>query len=140
MRNKIYMQSVLVWIVMAFVTILFAVFREAVFIPATGLNGTLARALLLPAAIFYIFVITYLFLKRTKAQYSSRDTLKIGILWLLLTIAFEFAFGSIVMGNSLSALVADYNLLAGRTWSLFLLTLLVAPLIVARYLLRRPAK
>jgi len=140
MRNNIYVQSVLVWIIMAFVTILFAVFREAIFIPATELSGTVARALLLPAAMLYIFVIAYLFFKTTKAKYTMKDALRIGIIWLVLTIAFEFTFGSIVMGNSLSALVADYNLLAGRTWSLFLFTLLVAPLIVARYLLKRPAK
>jgi hypothetical protein len=58
-------------------------------------------AVLLPVAIIYIFVITFVFLKRTGHTYSSRDTLMIGLLWLVLTIAFEFAFGALVMGSSL---------------------------------------
>jgi len=136
-RNNIYLQSVLVWIVIAIITILFGAFREAVFIPATGLNGTVARALLLPVAIIYIFSAAYLFFKTTKAQYQMKHALRIGILWLVLTIVFEFIFGSIVMGNSLSFLVADYNLFAGRVWSLFLLTLVVAPLVTVKYLLTK---
>ena len=132
MWRNIYAQSLVVWVILAFVTILFAIFREAVFIPAIGLDGTLARALLLPIGLAYTFGIAYTFLKKTKALYTVNDTVSIGILWLILTIAFEFTFGSLVMGNSLATMIADYNILAGRTWPIFLLGVLLSPIIAGR--------
>ena len=51
----------------------------------------------------------------------------IGVLWLALTVAFEFGFGHFVAGHSWSRLGQDYNLLAGRLWVLILLWLAVAP-------------
>jgi hypothetical protein len=137
MRSNIYPQALFVWVILAFLTILFAVFREAIFIPITGLSGTMARALLLPVAIAYTFVISYFFLKKTKAPYRNTDTVIVGILWLILTIAFEFTFGSVVMGNSLTALVADYNILVGRTWPIFLLGLLLSPIFAGKLLKKR---
>ena len=136
MWRNIFVQSFVVWIILAFITILFAIFREAVFIPATGLNFTLARALLLPVGLAYTFAIAYIFLRKTMAPYKRTDTIKIGFLWLVLTIAFEFTFGILVMGNSLAALAADYNILAGRTWPFFLLGLLLAPFIAERIVKR----
>ena len=137
MRSNIYPQALFVWVILAFLTILFAAFREAIFIPITGLGGTMARALLLPVAIAYTFVISYFFLKKTKAPYRNTDTVIVGIFWLILTIAFEFTFGSVVMGNSLTALVADYNILVGRTWPIFLLGLLLSPIFAGKLLKKR---
>ena len=132
MWRNIYVQSFVVWLILAFITILFAIFRETIFIPATGLNFTLARALLLPVGLAYTFAIANIFLRKTKAPYKRSDTIKIGFLWLVLTIAFELTFGSLVMGNSFATLVADYNIFAGRTWPFFLLGLLLAPFIAQR--------
>ena len=140
MWRNIFVQSFVVWVILAFITILFAIFREAVFIPATGLNFTLARALLLPVGLAYTFAIAYIFLKNTKVPYKRSDTIKIGFLWLLLTTAFEFIFGSLVMGNSLSALVADYNIFVGRTWPFFLLGLLLASFIAERIVKKSDAR
>ncbi|MDP2365724.1 MAG: hypothetical protein Q8M94_18395, partial [Ignavibacteria bacterium] len=53
----------------------------------------------------------------------------VGIVWLFLTILFEFGFGHYVMGNSWQKLLHDYNLAEGRVWSLFLVWLVIAPFI-----------
>jgi hypothetical protein len=58
---------------------------------------------------------------------SAAQAWAIGVLWLALTVAFEFGFGHFVAGHSWSRLCQDYNLLAGRLWVLILLWLLVAP-------------
>ena len=137
MKKNIYLHSIGIWLIFAVITIFFGAFREVVFIPATGLNGNLARALLLPLAFFYIIGITYLFLKKTKAPFSSIDLIWIGILWFVLTIIFEFSFGSLIMGHSLDKLLADYNLLEGKTWGLFLICLLIAPLAVKNFFLKK---
>ncbi len=51
---------------------------------------------------------------------SLQQAWSIGAIWLVLTVAFEFGFGRFVAGHSWDRLVADYNLLAGRVWLLFL--------------------
>ena len=56
----------------------------------------------------------------------------IGGCWLLFTIAFEFGFGHIVAGHSWQKLLADYNILNGRVWSLFLVWITVMPYVFFR--------
>jgi hypothetical protein len=49
-----------------------------------------------------------------------------------MTVAFEFGFGHYVAGHSWSLLLADYNLLAGRVWSLFLIWITIVPYVTWR--------
>ena len=63
---------------------------------------------------------------------SAKEAWIIGACWLLMTIAFEFGFGHYVAGHSWSRLFADYNLLEGRVWSLFLVWTAVLPYVVWR--------
>jgi len=49
---------------------------------------------------------------------SAGQAVSIGLLWLLLTLAFEFLFGHFVAGHSWARLWHDYNVLAGRIWLL----------------------
>jgi len=51
----------------------------------------------------------------------------VGALWGLLTLAFEFGFGRFVSGLSWTEMLADYDLGAGRLWSLVLAATVVAP-------------
>jgi hypothetical protein len=70
---------------------------------------------------------------------STCEALKVGRAWLVLTIAFEFAFGRLVAGQSWSELVADYNVARGRTWPLVLAWIAVG-LAVSRFRRRRSAR
>ena len=56
----------------------------------------------------------------------------IGLIWLGLTVAFEFLFGRFVAGHSWIRLLQDYNILAGRVWSLLLLWVALAPYLFTR--------
>ncbi len=56
---------------------------------------------------------------------SMQQAWLIGAIWLATTIVFEFGFGHFVAGHSWQRLFADYNLLTGRIWSLFLVWILV---------------
>jgi hypothetical protein len=58
---------------------------------------------------------------------SAKKAWIIGACWLAMTVIFEFGFGYYVAGHSWSRLLADYNLLAGRVWSLFLIWITVVP-------------
>jgi hypothetical protein len=63
---------------------------------------------------------------------SGRQALAIGLIWLALTVAFEFVFGRLVVHRSWPELLHDYNLVAGRVWVVFLLWLAVAPFVFFR--------
>lgn len=58
---------------------------------------------------------------------KRRSTWLVGAAWLLLTLAFEFGFGRLVMDHSWERLWHDYDLAAGRLWTLFLVWLFVLP-------------
>lgn len=51
----------------------------------------------------------------------------LGVIWMALTVCFEFVFGHYVVGHSWQVLLADYNILNGRIWVVVLLTLLLGP-------------
>ncbi len=58
---------------------------------------------------------------------SDRHAILIGLLWMALTVGFEFLFFHFVAGRPWSELLANYNILAGRAWVLVLLWVAVAP-------------
>jgi hypothetical protein len=72
------------------------------------------------------------FVIRTWFPLSSGQALVIGLVWLLLTVAFEFFMGLVLAHRPLSQVLHDYNLMAGRVWVLFLMWLTVAPWVFFR--------
>ncbi len=69
-------------------------------------------------------------LQRRWPLVSTQTAWQVGAMWALMTLAFEVGFGRYVVGTSWSALLADYNVLAGRLWVLIPLTILLAPPLV----------
>lgn len=63
---------------------------------------------------------------------SPGEAIGVGLMWMVLTILFEFALGRYVVGDSWSKLLGDYNLLEGRVWGLFILWVGLAPYIFYR--------
>jgi hypothetical protein len=72
---------------------------------------------------------------------DARAAVRIGLLWLALTVAFEFLAGHFVFRTPWHRLLADYNLAAGRIWVLVPVTTAIAPWLAARSgrLLKRAA-
>jgi len=71
---------------------------------------------------FYIFWI----IKRWKLKTIS-ETIRIGLLWMVLTIAFEFMLGRLILGREWQVLFHDYNITEGRVWILILIWVAIAP-------------
>ncbi len=63
---------------------------------------------------------------------SGAQAIRVGLLWLALTVAFELLFGHYVAGHAWADLLHDYNLLAGRVWPLLLVWITVAPFLFLR--------
>ncbi|MDP2142596.1 MAG: hypothetical protein Q8J80_00545 [Gallionella sp.] len=64
---------------------------------------------------------------------SARQALGVGLFWMALTVAFEFLFFHYLGGHTWSALLENYDVLAGRLWPLILLWLAFAPYFFYRF-------
>ena len=63
---------------------------------------------------------------------SAQQAWMIGIMWLVMTLCFEFGFFHFVMGHPWSELLQAYNILEGRVWIVVLIWTLVAPYVFFR--------
>ena len=63
---------------------------------------------------------------------SSRQAFTIGLIWLILTIAFEFLFMHYGAKVPWGKLLHDYNIFEGRLWVLVLFSIFMAPYVVFR--------
>ncbi len=64
---------------------------------------------------------------------SGQAALLIGIIWLILTLLFEFGFG-LYRGNSWDQMLTEYNILKGRLWILIPVWVAIAPYVFYRML------
>ena len=69
---------------------------------------------------------------------STSEAIRIGLLWLVMTVMFEFVFGHFVMGHPWATLLHDYNLLEGRLWIVVLIWVTIAPYVFYRFQKRAP--
>jgi hypothetical protein len=63
-------------------------------------------------------------------DYSDASLLALGVMWTLLTVAFEFGFGHYVAGDSWGTLLENYNVGKGRVWPAVLLVVLITPVLL----------
>jgi hypothetical protein len=126
------LRSLLIWLVILLLAILNGAFRQSVLIPRMGdLSGHVASTLLLSAL---VIAATSLALPWVGPM-TTGGAWGVGMIWLVLTVAFEFLAGHYLFGNSWEKLLLDYNITQGRIWPLVLIVTLVAPVLV--YLMRR---
>jgi len=134
MNYRVILYSLGIWPVFVVAAIANGVTRDYFYKPIVG--DLASHQISTVIFICIILIITYLFLGRLKASYRNIDLIAIGIIWMIITIIFEFSFGHYVAGHSWDKLIADYNVFKGRIWSLVLLTTLTAPYITGRFILR----
>lgn len=122
-------RAFLVWLALVIVAVLNGGLRQLILIPRLGESwGHVLSTLTLSSAIAGVAWFTMPWLQPT----LPIGAWKIGVLWLVLTIAFEFLAGHYLFRQPWSVLVADYNLARGRIWVLVLIATLVAPVIALR--------
>ena len=128
------LKFLLVWVCFIPAAILNGGLREHVLVGAVGEKWALPLSGIILSAC--IFLITWFLLPRTVKALSAKDSLRIGICWVFLTIAFEFASG-LAGGNTIKELLAAYNPLTGNLWLIVLVTTLLSPVIAGRVSGRR---
>ena len=60
---------------------------------------------------------------------SESQAIFVGVIWLILTLAFEFLFGHFVGGHSWEKLISQYNILSGNLWILIIIWTTIVPFI-----------
>jgi len=123
-----------VWLLILMLAIANGLLREEVLRP--HLDAPYAQLLSGVLLIACILLVTYVFAGRLAAS-STKQFTAIGISWLLLTLAFEFAFGKLVAGKSWTELLDAYTFAGGNLWPVVLAVTLLAPPLIGRHVLRK---
>ncbi len=111
------------WLALALIGVTNGILRESTY--GRYLSDLAAHQVSTLTGILMTGIAIWLF-HRYQPTDSFQQAWLIGAIWLVMTVAFEFGFGHFVAGHSWQRLFADYNLLAGRVWSAFLVWILVA--------------
>jgi len=117
----------LIWLSITPLAILNGGLREYVLLPRLGAVAFPISEFLL---MLCIFIVSYIFIPRLGSADKS-TYIKMGFLWVIATVAFEFLFGAIER-LSLAEMLQAYNILTGNLWLLIVIFMGFAPTIVAR--------
>jgi hypothetical protein len=119
-----FLRGLAIWIALLVLAVVNGALRESVLELRMGEQlAHVVSTIILSGAIFIAALFTILWIGAQNAY----EAFLVGILWVLLTVAFEFFAGHYLFGSSWQSLIADYNLFRGRIWLLVLLTNLLAP-------------
>ena len=127
--REIILRYLLGWTGMVFLAIFNGILRGVAFEPV--LSELAAHQVSCVTGVSLFLIATWFYNQKWPIG-SDRQALLIGLMWVILTPIFEFGFGLYVMGHPLEHLLNDYNIFAGRAWSLVLVAVFFLPTIVYR--------
>ena len=108
----------------------FFVLMNLVYEPRWG--SLAAHQIGMSTRIVYISIFAYLLLRYVK-DYETKDLIQVGVMWLGLTLAFEW-LGSLAPGRPVQEILVGWNIVAGYMWPYVLLTYLLSNLVVGTVL------
>ena len=132
---SVFWRAVAVWLVIALAESIHGTTRVIFLQPLVG--DFPARQLAVFSGILIILAIAYSFVRWLGAK-SNFQLLFVGLLWILLTLAFEISLGR-AMNLSWQRIFSDYDIANGGLMSIGILFMAFAPLIAAK-LKRRSAE
>lgn len=122
------LKSFLVWLLIIPLAVFNGALRDMVLAPKLGKHLALPVSGLLLCLL--IMLVATLILPRI-IHGSSKVFWRTGLLWMMLTIAFEFTFG-LATGGGFTQLLAAYDITTGNLWSLVVLFTGIAPWLGAK--------
>ena len=111
------------WLILCVVMFTNGAIRALVLQPRLGED--LARQVASLTGVLFVLLASWLFV-RVSPQATSRQLFWVGAGWLAATVGFEFILG-LVSGLGWRALLAEYNIVRGRLWSLIVLSVFLGP-------------
>ena len=122
------LMSLLAWLIILGLAIANGALREAVLIPSLGKPSGLVLSGVLLSSL--VALVAYGLVRVQQGVTASRGLL-IGVLWLSLTLAFEFTFGRYVQHKSWTELLDAYAFKDGNIWPVVLVVTLLSPSVAA---------
>lgn len=104
------MRALVIWLVLIGVEFVHGILRAIFLVPVVG--DFLARQVGVFIGSALILVVAYLFVGWLRAP-DTKSLMLVGVLWLVLTVAFEFSFGHFVFGRSWDSVTEDYDVPQG---------------------------
>lgn len=119
-------RALAVWLLFLITAIVNGAVRESILRPAFGDK----RAHVISTLSLSSLILVGAWLTAPFVRYESTAAAwGVGVLWVALTLAFEFLAGRFVFGKSWDVLLADYDVMQGRIWPLVLVVTLLAPVL-----------
>jgi hypothetical protein len=125
----IVIHSLAIWLLIICAEIIHGILRAILLVPMVGELRSNQIGVFTGSAI--ILAIAYFTIRWIGAKRTSQ-LLLIGMIWLLLTVAFEVLFGRFVVRLTWEELLAGYNIANGGLMPLGLLILLFSPMIALK--------
>lgn len=119
----------LAWFPMMVIAILNGTAREFIYKASLGELHAHQLSTLTGVILFGIYI---WFIVQKWRPDSSEQAAQVGLLWLAMTLTFEFGFGHFIAGKPWTVLFHDYNLLAGRVWVFIPIWVTAAPYLFYR--------
>lgn len=129
MATSALLKAVVAWFLLVILAIANGILRDKVLTPALG--SPIALPFSGMTLSLFILLVAWFSLPWYGALPSSRYWL-IGLLWLLMTILFEFGFGYFVAHKSWAEMLQAYNVVKGNLWVMVLAATFVSPWLAAR--------
>ena len=123
------LRGVAVWFGIILVEVLHGIARAMFLAPVVG--DFRARQLAVFTGSLLILVVAAASIRWIRPAHAA-DAVCVGIVWLVLTLGFEIAFGRFVVNATWSRIASDYDLRRGGLLPIGLLVLTAAPFISAR--------
>ena len=130
----IYIQALGIWLIMLVCAVINGGIRDKLYAAHVGEYSAHVISTLILTSL--VFVIASIFIK-IKNITDTSILFQIGILWVLLTMSFEFLFFHYVAGAPWQKLIADYNIFKGRLFILLILADLLSPFLASKIFLNK---
>lgn len=123
-------RTIIAWFVILLVAVLNGGVREKFVRPHLGdFAAELVGAAILSLACFLAAILVM----RAAGPNWQGLALRVGLTWLLMTVAFEFGFFHYVGGRSWSELLGAYRFWEGRLWIVVLISTFIAPFAAGKW-------
>lgn len=123
-----WLRVIAVWLLLMVAESISGTLRELFLVPVLG--GVLSRQAGVLVGSALIFAITCGCIRWMRAQ-TEFDQLSAGLVWVILTIAFEFTLGAI-LGLTRERMMADYDLSRGGFMGFGLVFMFFVPMLAAK--------
>lgn len=122
-------KSLEVWSFVAVAAVMNGMFRSLFLVPRFGDHT--AHVLSVLVLMIVVLLSSSVLVNRLLKEYTNADLFLIGIMWVSMSVSFDFLFEGYVLDVPWRVILHDYNLFSGRIWLLVLTTELFGPWFMA---------